>query len=202
MEITSLHDLYPEIRELIKNSIPYELPQLEVQLKKFTDPMIAEAILPLASCQAVEGNLAYATPVAAALVSFMASWRILDELEDQDRPQQLWEEVGTARAWNFACAIHNLACQILNQAPFPHQLFKEINQAYIDTFFTIAAGQDRDLAGLTKTVADYWSTIERKTTAFYATACATGAMVGTGNPELIQACGIFGYHLGTCSPNL
>ncbi|MEQ8539971.1 MAG: polyprenyl synthetase family protein [Coleofasciculus sp. D1-CHI-01] len=195
-KMNDIQALYPEVRQLIHNSVPDELPQLEVQLKKFTDPMIAEAILPLASCQAVKGNPIDAIPVAAALVIFTASWRILDELEDQDRPGQLWEEIGTARAWNYACAVHNIACEVLNKAPFPSQVFKSINQAYIDTFFTIAAGQDRDLAGLTKTVEDYWLTIERKTTAFYATACTTGAMVGTENNELIQACGVFGYHLG------
>nr|WP_254449341.1 polyprenyl synthetase family protein [Anabaena sp. UHCC 0253] len=36
-----------------------------------------------------------------------------------------------------------------------------------------------------------------KSAGFVATACATGAMVGTDNIELIEACGIFGHHLGT-----
>ena len=30
----------------------------------------------------------------------------------------------------------------------------------------------------------------------YATACATGAMAGTESPKLIQACGVYGHHLG------
>ena len=193
----SLKSLYPDVRKVIQNSIPDYLPQLKDVLKKFCeDSILPEVMLPLATCKSVNGNPQNAIHIAAALITFAASWRIFDDLEDQDRPGQLWEEVGTARAWNYAAAVHILSLKILSQAPLHSQVFQRINQAYIETSFRIAAGQNRDLSELTQTVEDYWLTIEMKTAVFYTTACATGAMVGTENPELIQACGTFGHHLG------
>ncbi|HLP88455.1 MAG TPA: polyprenyl synthetase family protein [Nostocaceae cyanobacterium] len=193
----SLKLLYPEVKAVLQNSIPDCLPQLKDILGKFFQEFILpETILPLASCQAVNGNPKDAIHVSAALLTAVACWRILDELEDQDRPGQLWEEVGAAKAWNYASAIHTLSFEILSNASLNPQVFYRINQAYINAFFKISAGQDRDLSKLTTTIEDYWLTIEMKTAVGYATACATGAMVGTDKPELIQACGTFGHHLG------
>ncbi|HEY9245348.1 MAG TPA: polyprenyl synthetase family protein, partial [Candidatus Methanoperedens sp.] len=73
---------------------------------------------------------------------------------------------------------------------------QKIIQCFIDSFFCIAAGQDRDISGATKTIEEYWQTAEMKSANIYATACAAGAIVGTGDEELIHACGVFGHHLG------
>jgi geranylgeranyl diphosphate synthase type I len=192
-----LKSLYPQIREILQNSIPNYWTELRDILKGFfEEPMMPEAILPLASCQAVDGNPQDAVAVSAALITSAACLRILDDLEDQDRPGKLWEQLGTARAWNYACAVHTISFKILNRASFHTPIFQKINQYFIDFFLTIAAGQDRDLAGVTRTIEDYWVTIEMKIASGYATACATGAMVATENSELIQACGTFGHHLG------
>jgi len=193
-----LKSLYPEIKGILKQTIPTYWSELRLVLEPwFEEELISETLLPLASCQAVNGNPQKATPVAAALLTLGICLRILDELEDQDRSGQLWEQVGSARAWNYASAIHILSFEILSRAPLNSKIFHKINQCYIDTFLCVAAGQDRDLIGLTKTVEDYWKTVEMKSAGFVATACATGAMVGTDNPELVQACGVFGHHLGT-----
>ncbi len=131
--------------------------------------MIPEAILPLASCQAVNGEAKEAIHVCAALLALGVCLRILDDLEDQDRHGQLWKEVGSARAWNYASAIHILSFEILSKAPLEPQIFHKINQCYIDAFFRISVGQDRDLAGTTRTVEDYWLTVEMKSAGFLAT---------------------------------
>jgi len=193
----SLKSLYPEIREVFQNSIPNFWTELKVVLAKlFEEPMIPEAILPLASCQAVDGEAKEAIHVCAALLALGLCLRILDDLEDQDRDGQLWKEVGATRAWNYASAIHILSFEILSKASLEPKIFHKINQSYIDAFFRISVGQDRELVGTTRTVEDYWLTVEMKSSGFVATACATGAMVGTDNPELIQSCGVFGHHLG------
>ncbi len=201
LEITNkmdyLKSLYPQVREITQNSIPNYWSELRYILKEFfEEPIMPEAILPLASCQAVHGNPQDAVAISAALITAAACLRLLDDLEDQDRPGKLWEQVGTARTWNYACAVHTVSFKILNRAYFPAQVFQQINQYFIDAFLRIAAGQDRDLAGVTKTIEDYWATVEMKIASGYATACATGAMAGTENPKLIQACGTFGHHLG------
>ncbi|HBL61891.1 MAG TPA: polyprenyl synthetase superfamily [Cyanobacteria bacterium UBA8803] len=193
----SLKILYPQVKEVLQNSIPNYWPQLRYILQGlFEEPLMSVATLPLICCQAVNGNAKEAVPVAAALIAAEVCVRICDDLEDKDRPGQLWQEVGEARAWNYASAIYILPFEILSKAPFPPQIFHRVNQLFIDTFFYLAAGQDRDLAGATKTIEDYWRTIELKTAKAYFAACASGAMVGTENPELIEACGTFGHHVG------
>ncbi|MEQ8972097.1 MAG: polyprenyl synthetase family protein [Coleofasciculus sp. C1-SOL-03] len=193
----SLKELYPEVREVLKNSIPNYWSELRYVLKGFLEgAMSPEAMLPLASCQAVNGNPKNAIHISAALLAFGACLRILDDLEDRDRADKLWEKVGTARAWNFACAVNIICFEILSKAPLQLEVFKSINQCYLDTCLRIAAGQDKDLAGVTQTIDDYWLSIQMKTASASAMACATGAMVGTDNSELIQACGVFGHHLG------
>ena len=153
-------------------------------------------MLPLASCKAVNGNPKDAVHVSAALLTLGMSVRIFDDLFDQDKSGELWEKVGPERTWNYASVINNLSFEILNKAPLHHNIRQKIIQCIIDSFFCIAAGQDRDVSGVTKTIEDYWQTAEMKTANVYATACAAGAIVGTGNDELIHACGIFGHHLG------
>lgn len=194
-----LTSLYPEVRQVLEDAIPSYWPELRPifdTLFAKPPPLLSVAILPLVSCHAVNSTARDAVPVSAALIAAEVSLRIFDDLEDKDRSGQLWELVGEARAWNYASAIHILSFEILSKAPFPPQIFHKVNQIFIDTFFYITVGQDRDLTGATKTIEDYWQTIELKTATAYSAACASGAIVGTENPELIQACGTFGHHVG------
>ncbi|MFV1977555.1 MAG: polyprenyl synthetase family protein, partial [Candidatus Scalindua sp.] len=57
-------------------------------------------------------------------------------------------------------------------------------------------GQDRDIAGITHSEEEYWLTVELKSAYVYATACETGAIVGTENNTYINSCRAFGRHLG------
>lgn len=192
-----LKSLYPEVHQVLQNAIPSYWPELKsVFGKLFEEPLMSVAILPMACCQAVNGNARDAVPVSAALIAAEVCVRILDDLEDKDRPGQLWQKVGDARAWNYASAIHILSFEILSQAPFSPQVFHRINQLFIDAVFYISLGQERDLMGATRTIDDYWRAIELKTSTAYSAACASGAMVGTDNPELIEACRVFGHHVG------
>lgn len=154
------------------------------------------AILPLVTCQAVNGRPEDAIYVSAALIAAERCVRIFDDLEDKDRPGQLWQQVGEARAWNYASAIHILSFEILSKAPYHPRIFHSINQLYIDAFLYMAAGQDRDIAGQIQTIEDYWSIIELKTAMAYAAACASGAMVGTETSQLVKACYEYGHHVG------
>jgi geranylgeranyl diphosphate synthase type I len=192
-----LKPLYPEIYQVLLAAIPDYWPELKsVFGTLFEEPLMSVAMLPLVTCQAVGGQAKEAVHVSAALIAAERCVRIFDDLEDKDRPGQLWQQVGEARAWNYASAIHILSFEILSKAPYHPRVFHDINQLYIDAFFYIAAGQDRDIAGITRTIEDYWSTIELKTAMAYAAACASGAIVGTETPTLIEACYLYGHHVG------
>jgi geranylgeranyl diphosphate synthase type I len=192
-----LKSLYPQVREVLEKSMPDYWPGLRHTMERlFEKPIMPEVVLPLASCRAVGGDAKDAVHIAAAILSLAACWRLYDDLEDQDREGGLWQQVGPARAWNFASAVHILSFEILNEAPLANDRFRMINRLLIDSFLYLAAGQDRDLAGMTKGIEDYRLTIEMKTGCAYAAACISGAMVGTEDPKLYEACHTFGHHLG------
>lgn len=192
-----LKPLYPQVHEVLQNAIPDYWPELRLIFGTlFEESLMSVAMLPLISCQAVNGRPRNAIYVSAALIAAEVCVRIFDDLVDKDRPGQLWEQVGEARAWNYASALHILSFEILSKAPYHPQVFHDINQLYIDAFFCIAVGQDRDIAGVTQTIEDYWSTIELKTATAYSAACASGAVVGTENSKLIEACYVYGHHVG------
>ena len=198
-EMEWLTSLYPEVRQILADAIPDYWPELRPifdTLFAQPPPLLSVAILPLVCCHAVNGVAREAVPVSAALIAAEVSLRIFDDLEDKDRPGQLWELVGEARAWNYASAIHTLSFQILSQSSLSPQTFRNVNQLFIDAFFHITAGQERDLVGMPDTIEAYWRTMELKTATAYSAACASGAMVGTENPQLIEACTLFGHHVG------
>ena len=194
-----LTSLYPEVRQALENAIPPHWPELQSVFDGLFEqppPLLSVALLPLVCCQAVNGIARDAVPVSAALIAAEVSLRIFDDLEDKDRPGQLWQLTGEARAWNLASAIHILSFEILSKSSLPLQVFHEVNQLFIDAFFDIAVGQERDLAGMPGSIEDYWQTMELKTATAYSAACAAGAMVGTDNPELIKACQMYGHDVG------
>jgi geranylgeranyl diphosphate synthase type I len=194
-----LTSLYPDVRRVLQTSIPTYWPELRSifdGLFEQPPPLLSVAILPLVCCHAVNGTASEAVPVSAALIAAEVSLRILDDLEDKDRRGQLWQQVGEARAWNYAAAIHTLSFDILNKANLRPHAFRTVNQLFIDAFFYILVGQERDLSAAPTTIDEYWRTIELKTATAYAAACAAGALVGSEDEQLIDACQTFGHHIG------
>jgi geranylgeranyl pyrophosphate synthase len=192
-----LTSLYPEVKTILRDAIPdYWLELAFAFGDLFEDPILVEAALPLASCRAVDGQARDATYVAAALLAAEVSLRIFDDLADQDRAGALWQRVGVGRAANYAAAAHTISFDILGKAPLPPEVLGRIRKLFIDTYLRIAVGQERDFVGTTKTVDDYWLMMELKTASAYAAACMSGAMVGTEDPEMLEACRAFGHHVG------
>lgn len=192
-----LKSLYPVVRDVLWQAVPDYWPELRYPIEGLSKgPLIPEVVLPLASCRAVGGEAQNAVHVSAALVAAATSLRVLDDLEDRDRPHRLWDQIGSSRAWNYASALQTLSFDILAKAPLGPEIMIEVSRAFIDTFMHIAYGQERDLAGDTHTIEAYWTTVEQKIARGYATGCAVGAMVGTDKVAWIEACSDFGLHLG------
>jgi geranylgeranyl pyrophosphate synthase len=192
-----LKSLYPAVRDILWNATPEYWPELRDLVEElFGDALIPEVILPLAACKAAGGEAKDAVHVSAALVAAASSLRILDDLEDQDRPDRLWNQVGPARAWNYAAALQSMSFDVLAQASLAPDLVHSIISTFTDAFLHVAYGQDRDLIGDTRSIEAYWATVAEKVAYAYATACTAGAMIATDNRDLIRACGDFGFHLG------
>jgi geranylgeranyl pyrophosphate synthase len=195
--VDDLKDLYPEVRHTLRAALPSSWPELDTALAYlFEQPLLPEAMLPLASCSAVGGRARDAVPVAAALVAGVASVRVLDDLADRDRPGQLWQRVGLARASNYAAAAQALAFEVLHRAPLEARVIHRVGQVFARACLAIAAGQDRELAGHTRSLEDYWLTMQLRSGEAYGAACASGALVGPDDAARVEACRDFGRHLG------
>lgn len=196
-DLTRFQELLPDVRSYIRQYVPSDWPEFRSVLTAVTDePLSALAILPLASCAAVDGNSQEAIPVSAAWVVLSLAMRILDDLQDQDRPDALWATIGLARSFNFSAALYALCNELLAQAVWTPELYRVINQHFAQTGLRLLKGQDRDLRNLTLTIEDYWHTIEEKNASAFVLACTAGGLCGTDNPKLLDACRTFGYHLG------
>jgi geranylgeranyl diphosphate synthase, type I len=197
IDLQLFQGLLPKVRCYIQQYTPSDWPEFRTILSPVTDePLSALAILPLASCAAVGGNPEDAIPVSAAWVVLGLAMRILDDLQDQDRSDALWARIGLARSFNFSAALYALCSDLLAQAAWPPELYRVINQHFTQAGLRLLSGQDRDLCGLTLTLQDYWQTIEDKNASAFVLACTAGAVCGTNDPKLIDACRLFGYHLG------
>ena len=189
--------LLPEVRQYIRRHQPRNWPEMAPVLGPVADrPLGPLGMLPLASCAAVGGDPREAVPVAAAWVVLNLATRILDDVQDKDRVGALWTQVGEARAFNFSGALLALSAHMLASAPWSADTYRAITQAYFDGVLHLAAGQDRDLQGQTRTIEDYWRTIEAKNASVFALACLAGALCGTSDQRLVRACQTYGYHLG------
>jgi geranylgeranyl diphosphate synthase type I len=192
-----LKSLYPEVWNILQKAVPeywHQLKQINETL--IGDQLIPEAALPLASCKSVGGDPKQALYISAALIAAATSLRILDDLEDRDRPKKLWNQVGTARAWNYAAAYQSVSFDLINRSPLKIEKKQQIIAAFSDMYLHMTYGQDRDIIGITRSVEDYWATVAEKIAYGYATGCGVGAVIGTENIDLINACRDFGFHLG------
>lgn len=187
----------PDVRDYIRRHLPPDWPDLRAVLSCVVDYSLGpRPLLPLAGCAAVGGDAHDAVPVAAAWTVIFLSGGILDDLQDKDRDDALWANVGDARAFNFSAALLALSGMLLAEAPWSAGRYWMINRTFHQETMRLMAGQDRDLCGETRTLDDYWRTIGSKTANAFAWACQAGALCGTEDLILIEACRKYGYHLG------
>jgi geranylgeranyl diphosphate synthase type I len=189
--------LLPDVRHYIYQHAPLDWTELMSVLSVVIDePLGPLSLLPLASCAAVGGNPRTAIPLAAAWEVLHLAMRILDDLQDRDCTNGLWAAVGLSHAFNYSAALYTLCNELLAQAPWSAELYRTINQTFTQAALRLLAGQDRDLRGETRTLEDYWRTIEGKNAMAFSFICAAGAICGTEDAVLIEACRTFGHHLG------
>ena len=194
--IETFKELYPAVRERIREHLPPDWPEIERAMSTMLSGLPPLAVLPLASAAATGGEPTRAIPFTAAWVVFNVAYRLLDDLQDQDRPDGYWAELGVPRASNVATALVLLGFELMGDNPWSKERERGIRELFCAEAMRVAAGQDRDLRGETHTLEAYWQTIEDKNARIYAVACACGALSACDEPALVEACHRYGFHLG------
>ncbi len=196
-QLREFQEILPQVRWYIQKHAPGYWPELMVLLKPLVEnPLGPRPLLPLACSAAVGGKAFDAVPVAAAWTVVFLSGGILDDLQDKDRPDALWNQVGEARTFNFSMGLLALSGALLAEASWEGQRYRIINRMFHNDLLGLLSGQDLDLRGEVSTIEDYWRMISNKTANAFAWACQAGAICGTSDLALIEACRCYGYHLG------
>jgi geranylgeranyl pyrophosphate synthase len=198
MEINSLTRYYSDIRaHLSTMANACEWPEFQRQIERYIThtSLPPHVILPIACASTVGGNPQHALSAAAACGLLIVSMRWFDDVQDRDRQESLWSEIGAGRAINMAAAALSAAWYTLARD-------EELPRAALIAFgkYTIelAHGQDIDLkGGVACTLDDYWRLMRGKTGAALALGCEVGALAACPNNTAdAEACGRFGAHLG------
>lgn len=164
--------------------------QIEIHLTRTQLP--PHVILPPASAAAIGGNPEKAISVATACGFLIVATRWFDDVQDRDRKESLWREVGAGRAVNLAATALTVAWNALAEAP------PEARRAFGRYTVALARAQDVDLmSGSTRTIDDYWRLMRGKTGAALALACEAGALAARPDrAKEAELCGNCGEHLG------
>jgi geranylgeranyl pyrophosphate synthase len=195
--MTWLPSIQLKVKEYLLNQLPGYWPEIPAIAQPVIDDAVSpEVIIPVSCCKAVGGDPEKTIEMAAGLMSVLMSVRILDDLQDRDKVNGLYRTVGSARAFNYSFAFMTLAYKIFNAMDCDESIKRNILATFDEDSLVTLAGQDRDLQGINRTWEDYWKTAEMKTCYITSSGAAMGAMLGTQNTELIQACRLYGYHWG------
>jgi geranylgeranyl pyrophosphate synthase len=158
----------------------------------------------LGSAAATGGSARAAARVAAALELFLAGLDVLDEVEDGDY-SPLTERAGQARALNASTALLLLAQRVLSQLVDDGVSAERVPlflRILTDAGLAATGGQHLDLSGEGQadlSTDDALAIARGKSGALIAGACRLGALLGTGDEELLALYEAWGRHYGTAA---
>jgi geranylgeranyl pyrophosphate synthase len=159
-------------------------------------------VLPLLVCEAAGGDPERALPVGVALECLISALDILDDVEDRDNPGAPWQARGRPTAINvatFLLFLSQLAVGYLARRGAPAETVLEVGRVFAAAGARACGGQQRDLDELDGRVVDeatYLATIGDKSGALVEGACRAGALLGTDDRAVIEACARFGFNFG------
>jgi geranylgeranyl pyrophosphate synthase len=159
-------------------------------------------LLPLIVCEAIAGHYDKAIPAATVLQLFVAAGDVLDDVEDGDSSQSLSARYGPAVATNVATTLLILAERAitrLKRRGVADNIMIRVIEGINSYYTTACVGQHLDLS-LAQNGAfsegNYLKIISMKSASQIECACYIGAVLATGNQELIDTFKKFGYNLG------
>ncbi len=193
-----LEGLLGEVPALLTHALPDEWPELaEVVAQAFPTPLPRLIAIPLACAMAARANVHAAVPAAAAWAALNLALRILDDLQDRDRPDGLWSTLGAARAFLYSAALREVASSLVAAAE--ESSLQARLEALADvsrTLLRVARGQERDLRGTEDDVKGLWSVIQDKSGELFALACRLGCELAGADAAPTAALSRYGFHLG------
>lgn len=193
-----LEALLGEVPALLRSQLPDQWPELaEVLAQAFPAPLPRLIAIPIACAMACRAHARAAVPAAAAWAALNLSLRILDDLQDQDRPDGLWSTVGADRAFLYSAALRELASSLVAAAAeSPAQARLEALADVSRTLLRVGHGQERDLRGTDADVKGLWAVIQDKSGELFALACRLGCKLAGANAAATEALSRYGFHLG------
>lgn len=193
-----LEALLDQIPALLTRALPEAWPELaEVVAQAFPTPLPRLIAIPVACAMACHAHAPAAVPAAAAWAALNLSLRILDDLQDQDRPDGLWSTVGADRAFLYAAALREVASSLLaTAAEAPAQARLQALADVSRTLLRVGRGQERDLRGTEDDVKGLWAVIQDKSGELFALACRLGCELAGADAAATAALSRYGFHLG------
>lgn len=155
-------------------------------------------LLPILTCEALEGKIRYALHVAAAVELWRLSAGCVDEWQDKDTDEALWQAIGPEPTVNLAIDFLSFALQAVDRltdlgaSPF---LVLDLHKAFHHTLSAMCAGQAADLSGEVS-LDDYEWIAGAKSGALFQLGCQAGALVSEATPDEVACYAEFGYNLG------
>jgi geranylgeranyl diphosphate synthase, type I len=164
-------------------------------------------LLGLLAYQSLGGDYREALPGAAAVELGHNFSLVHDDIEDADRARRgrptLWALWGVPLAINAGDALFALSRLVLyrlvDTGRYPDHTVLRLMRVYDETCLALCEGQFLDISFETRTdvtVEEYFEMIGKKTAALLGAAVQAGAILASGEPEVIEAYRRCGYDLG------
>ena len=155
-------------------------------------------LLPIFTCEALEGDLRQAHHVAAALEMGRVAAGCLDEWQDHDTDDALWQAVGAERAVNLSTGVIALALLTLTRLAdlgAEPAVILELQKGFQLTLLRMCEGQHADL-GKDRQLDDYEAIAGAKSGSLFRLGCRAGALVAGAPAEVVDLYGGLGHDLG------
>jgi geranylgeranyl pyrophosphate synthase len=149
--------------------------------------------------QAAGGNAAISANLVAAWYVFNRAAHIMDNVQDNDAPEEWWAEQGTGVALSVASGLFFTASEILADLEKNGVASKaaiEVRQTFSSLLMKMSAGQYLDIVSDEPGLERYWEIAELKSGAFFAIASRCGARLASDDPTRLDGFESYGRQVG------
>ena len=140
--------------------------------------------LPAIGCQSLGADPKIAIPAMAALACIQISIILVDDMLDEE-PDGEYRRMGAGRAANLALALQSAAMVLVDRCPVSPAQRSAAARCLAQMCLDTAAGQELDVSNL-EGEENYWRVVQAKSTPFYGAGIQLGAILGGGDPNIVQ----------------